>query len=160
MKDSAFFDIFKKIGKGAHKVIINLKNIFVSKKFIEFCLLGCINCFNASLFSWLAEHFMQRNVAQIVGYLCGLSIAFFLTSSLIFKTRPTLKRYAKFLIAYIPNFIISFLMGFVTLNTLELNQFLGTFLAAASGGPITFIIMWVFTFSAPKTNTSLEDKPQ
>ncbi len=158
MKDSAFFDILRKIGKGAHKVIINLKNIFVSKKFIEFCLLGCINCFNASLFSWIVEHFIQRNVAQIVGYACGLTIAFFITSTFIFKTKPTFKRYAKFLIAYIPNFIISFLMGFVTLNTLELNQFLGTFLAAASGGPITFIIMWVFTFSTPKTKESLEDK--
>ena len=160
MKDSAFFNFLKKIGRCALKILIALKNIFVSKKFIEFCLLGCINCFNASLFSWIAEHFIQRNVAQIIGFICGLTIAFFITSTFIFKTRPTLKRYAKFLIAYIPNFIIFFLMGFVTLNTLELNQFLGTFLAAAAGGPITFIIMWVFTFSAPKANGSLEDKPQ
>ena len=160
LKDSALFNFLKKIGKGAVKVFGALKKIFVSKKFIEFCLLGCINCFNVSLFSWLAEHFIQRNLAHIVGFICGLTIAFFITSSFIFKTRPTFKRYAKFLVAYIPNFIISFLMGFVTLNTLELNQFLGTFLAAASGGPITFIIMWVFTFSTPKSNDSLEDKPQ
>lgn len=158
MKDSAFFSVLKKIGRGALKVLIALKNIFVSKKFIGFCLLGCVNCFNTSLFSWIAENFMQRNVAHIAGYACGLTIAFFITCTFIFKKRPSFERYAKFLIAYIPNFIIFFLMGFVTLNTLELNQFLGTFLAAAAGGPITFIIMWVFTFSAPKTKESLEDK--
>ena len=158
MKYAAFFDVLKKIGKGALKVIINLKNIFISKKFIEFCPLGCINCFNDSLFSWIAEHFMQKNMAQIFGFLCGLTIAFFITSTFIFKTRPTFARYIKFLIAYIPNFIIYFLMGFITLNTLGLNQFLGTFLAAVAGGPITFIIIWVYTFSAPRTTKSLEDE--
>ncbi len=158
MKDSAFLTTLKKTGKFALKVFINLKKIFVSKKFLEFCLLGCINCFNDSLFSWIAEYFMQKNMAQIVGYLCGLTIAFFITCKLIFKAPPTFNRYIKFLVAYIPNFIIYFLMGFITLNTLGLNQFLGTFLAAVAGGPITFIIIWVYTFSVPKTTKSLEDE--
>jgi putative flippase GtrA len=158
LKNIAFFVIFKKLIFLTVKGFINLKKIFVSKKFLEFCALGCINCLNDSIFSWLAEFIMQKNMAQIVGYLCGLTIAFFITCKLIFKAPPTLNRYAKFLVAYIPNFIIYFLMGFVTLNTLGLNQFLGTFLAAVAGGPITFIIIWVYTFSVPKTTKSLEDQ--
>lgn len=113
---------------------------------MEFCFLGFINCFNDSLFSWIAEKFFQKNIAAIIGYAISLTIAFFLTSKFIFKAKPTLQKYYRFLLSYIPNFIIFFLVTFITINTWKLNQFVGTFLAAAAGGPITFLIIEIYAF--------------
>ena len=126
--------------------LIKLKKTFLSKGFLEFCLLGTVNCLNDSFFSWLAEKIFQKNVAAVVGYLISLSIAFLLTSKYIFKTNPTLVKYYRFLLSYIPNFIIFFLITFITINTWHLHQFIGTFLAAAAGGPVTYFIIKIYAF--------------
>ncbi len=129
------------------ELLLKIKRTFVSKYFIEFCVLGVINTLNDAIFSsfyhWLG---LQDNVAAVVGYYTALTIAFFLSSRFIFKKRPSLKRYIRFFVSYIPNFIIFFLVTFVTINTMGLPQFWGTILAAMVGGPVTFVIMKIYTF--------------
>ena len=128
------------------QLLLKIKRTFVSKKFIEFCVLGVLNTFNHSLLSTLFSYFMQENVAYAVGYFFSLTIAFFLSSYIIFKKTPSLQRYIRFGISYIPSFIIGFLVTFITINTLELPQFWATAIAAATGGPVTFVIMKIYTF--------------
>ena len=148
-----------KVGKGFLKGLKALKTTFVNRKFIEFCLLGCVNCFNDSLFSWRVSHVVkQKNIAQIIGYLLGLTTAFLLTCKFIFKAKPDFNKYIKFLISYIPNFVIYFLFGFLTLNYLDLGQFWGTFLAATAGGPITFVIIKLYAFGKPSKKRMAEAK--
>lgn len=128
------------------ELLLKIKRTFVSKNFIEFSVLGILNTFNHSLLSTLFSYVMQENVAYAVGYFVSLTIAFFLSSYIIFKKAPTLQRYIRFGISYIPSFIIGFLVTFITINTLELPQFWATAIAAATGGPITFVIMKIYTF--------------
>ncbi len=129
-----------------HELLLKLKRTFVSKKFIEFCALGVVNTFNDALFSWIFHYFIQENVAAVLGYFTALTIAFFLSSRFIFRRPPSLERYTRFGISYIPNFIIYFLVTFITINTMGLPQFWGTVLAAMAGGPITFIIIKIYAF--------------
>lgn len=133
-----------------HELLLKLKRTFVSKKFIEFCALGVVNTFNDALFSWIFHFVVQENVAAVLGYFVALTIAFFLSSKIIFKRRPTLQRYVRYGLSYIPNFIIYFLVTFITINTLGLPQFWGTVLAAMAGGPITFVIIKVYAFGSQK----------
>ena len=128
------------------ELILKFKRTFLSAKFIEFCVLGVINTFNHSLLSTLFSSVMQDNVAYAVGYFFSLTIAFFLSSYIIFKKQPSLRRYIRFGLSYIPSFIIGFLVTFITINTLNLPQFWATAIAAATGGPITFVIMKIYTF--------------
>ena len=128
-------------------LLLKFKRTFASKKFVEFCVLGVINTLNDAIFSWLYHLLgLQDNVAAVVGYYTALTIAFFLSSRFIFEKQPSLDRYVRFFISYIPNFIIFFLVTFITINTMGLHQFWGTILAAMVGGPITFIIMKIYTF--------------
>lgn len=128
------------------ELLLKIKRTFVSKKFIEFCVLGVVNTVDHGLFSKLFSLVMQPNMAYVVGFFCSNIIAFFLSSYIIFKKNPVLQRYIRFLISYIPNLIIGFLVTFITINTMGLPQFWGTILAAAVGGPVTFVIMKVYTF--------------
>lgn len=128
------------------ELFLKFKKTFVSKKFIEFCVLGVINTFVHAKFSQYFSYVMQPNVAHIVGFFCSNFIAFFLSSYIIFKKTPSLQRYIRFGISYIPSFIIGFLVTFITINTLKLPQFWATAIAAATGGPITFVIMKIYTF--------------
>ncbi len=129
------------------ELLLKIKRTFVSKKFIKFCVLGVINTLNDAIFSSIYHALgLQDNVAAVLGYFTALTIAFFLSSYIIFKRKPALERYIKFFISYIPNFIIFFLVTFITINTMGLPQFWGTILAAAAGGPVTFVIMKIYTF--------------
>ena len=127
-------------------LLLKLKRTFISKNFLEFCGFGIVNTLTHGIFSKLFNLFMQANVAYVVGFFCSNIIAFFLNSFFTFKKSPTLKRYAKFILSYIPCLIIGFLVTFITINTLELPQFWGTIIAAMVGGPLTYIIMKVYTF--------------
>lgn len=132
---------------GAIREFLNkLKRTFLSKKFIQFCLLGIVNTIDHGILSKIFSYVLQPNAAFAVGFFCSNVIAFFLSSYIIFNRHPTLPRYIRFLIAYIPHFIIGFLITFITINTLELPQFTATVLAAMAGGPVTFVIMKVYAF--------------
>ena len=130
------------------ELALKFKRTFISKKFIAFCALGVINTFNDSVFSSLYHMAgLQNNIAAVFGYYTALTIAFFLSSRFVFKKGICIKRYIRFLVSYIPNFVIFFLVTFMTINTWGLPQFWGTMLAAVFGGPITFVIMKIYTFS-------------
>lgn len=128
------------------KFLLDLKSTFLSKSFLTFCALGTVNCLTNSTFSALFSKFLQKNIAAIFGYIISLSIAFLLSSRFIFKTEPSFKKYFRFLISYIPNFIIFTLIIFATINTWKLPQFWGTFIAAVAGGPITYVIIKMYAF--------------
>ncbi len=115
--------------------------------FVEFCLLGIFNTFTNALFSSLAHKIhLQQNVSAVLGYLLSLTIAFFLNCKIVFLESPTVAKYIKFMLSYIPNFIIYFLVTFITINTMNLPQFWGTVLAVMAGGPITYIIIRLYAF--------------
>ena len=123
---------------------------FLSPKFILFCLLGVVNTFNAAFFSWLAHYVIQENAAAVFGYAVSLSINYFLNSRIVFKKPLNFKGLIRFIISYIPNFIIYFLVTFITINTLKMSQFWATVLAAMAGGPVTFIIIKLYAFGNRK----------
>ena len=128
------------------KFLLMLSRTFLSIGFLEYCALGLVNTFNVAVFSSLAGFIMQENVAAIAGYICANIIAFVLDCLIIFKKKPTIRRYARFAVSYIPSFIFYITGSVFTLNLLELPQFWGTVLAAMIGGPITFIIVKLYTF--------------
>lgn len=132
-----------------HKFKI-IADIFLSRNFLLFTLLGSFNTFTAATVSSLTSHFLQDNIAAIVGYLASISLSYFLNSRFVFRRKPAFKRYARFLISYVPTFIIYSLVTFVTINTWGLPQFWGTVLAAITGGPITFIVIKLYAFGKPK----------
>ena len=81
-----------------------------------------------------------------MGYAVALSIAYLLSSRFIFFSKPNIHKYIRFVISYIPNFIIFYLVTFITISKWELPQFWGTALAAVVGGPITYVIIKIYAF--------------
>ena len=130
------------------KLFTELKRTFISKKFIGYCLVGIVNTFNTAFFSWLAHFKVQENVAAYIGYFISLTINYILNSIIVFKNRLNLRRYLRFLLSYVPNFIIYTLVSLLTINIMQINQFWATVLATAAGAPITFVILKLFAFGS------------
>ena len=110
-------------------------------------MLGVINTFNDSLFAWLFSLAIGKgNIAAVLGYAIALSIAYILNCYFVFRKKPSFKRYLRFIVSYIPNFIIYFLVNTITVKMWGLPQFLGTAIAAAVGGPVTYVIIKIYAF--------------
>lgn len=127
-------------------ILKKLKKTFLSAKFLGFCLMGVINTFNAAFISWASHFKMQENIAAVVGYVASLAVNYVLNSFFVFKSRLNFKKLLRFLISYVPNFIIYFLVSFLTINVLHMNQFWATVLAVAVGGPVTFVMIKLYAF--------------
>ena len=127
-------------------LFLKIKETYLNKKFILFCCFGGFNTFTLSVFSTIFSFYFQENLSYAMGDYLSLTIAFFIDSYIIFKRPPSIRRYIRFFISYIPSCTISFLASFITINAMGLPQFWGSALAAVVGGPITFVIMGAYTF--------------
>ncbi len=125
---------------------------FFSKKFMIYTLIGTFNTFNCVVFSTLLEMaYVQENLAFAAGYILSLTISYIFNSIFNFKRKLTFLRYGKFLISYIPNFIIQNIVTFIFFNIIELHHIIAYIVAALLGTPVTFLFLKVFAFGEKKS---------
>lgn len=127
-------------------IVEKFKNTFLSKEFIIFILIGIINTFNGTLFSYIYSSFLSASVAFLPGYTSGLLISYILNSFVTFKEKLSLQKLIKFTISSIPNFIIQCIVVIIC-NTMGFHKLFAYILAAVIGVPVTFILMKFYTFS-------------
>lgn len=123
-----------------------LMKFFYKKEFFVFIVIGIINTFNGTIFSYVYSNMLNENIAFILGYLSGLMISYIMNSLITFKEKLTFRKSWKFAISCIPNFIIQNIVVIVIFNVLGLHKLIAYGLAAIIGVPITFFFMKVFAF--------------
>ena len=129
------------------ELIKKIKNIFLNKEFIFFILIGVINTFNGVIFSYIYSVIFNENLAFILGYISGLIISYILNSFITFKDKLAFKKFIKFTVSYIPNFIIQNIVVILVFNILGIHKLIAYILAAIIGIPVTFILLKFFTFN-------------
>lgn len=127
-----------------------IKEVFFSKQFIIFVIIGIINTFNGTVFSKIYAYFMNGNIAFVFGYISGLIISYILNSYFTFKKPMELEKFIKFAISNIPNFIIQNIVVVIVYNILGLPDIIAFGLAAIIGVPVTFIFLKFFAFKEKK----------
>ena len=143
---------------------------FLTVQFFVFMLMGFVNTvFAISVATALdilknaflaAENPMRVFIETfrtnfIVGYAASIVLSFFLNSRFTFHQPPTLRRFLRFPISYIPNFLIQYVLVFV-LTALGMNHTAAYITAAVIGTPVTFISMKFVVFR--RKNTQKEKK--
>lgn len=123
-----------------------MKSIFFSKEFVSFVVIGLVNTFNGVVFSWIYSSFLNENLAFVVGYISSLVVSYLLNSLITFKEALEFKKFIKFAISYIPNFIIQNIVVIVVFNIMGINKLIAFAVAAAIGVPVTFVFMKLFAF--------------
>lgn len=120
---------------------------FLNREFILFILCGIINVFNGILFSCLFSFIINENLSFILGYLLSHLVSYFLNSFFVFEKTLSVKKYIKFFISYIPNFLIQNMIVILIFNILNMNKLIAYVLAAILGVPITFVLTKTYTFN-------------
>lgn len=125
-------------------------DIFFKKEFIIFLIVGVINTFNGTLFSFLFSMIMQANVAFACGFVTSLTINYILNSFITFKESLNFNKFIKFCISYIPNFLVQFLSVYIIYNRLGYDKIIAYIAAAVIGIPVTFILLKFYAFTKKK----------
>lgn len=131
-------------------IIEKFKDTFLSKQFIIFVIIGIINTFTGTVFSYIYSSFLSANVAFLPGYISGLFISYILNSFITFKEKLSFQKLIKFTVSSIPNFIIQYIVVIIC-NMIGLHKLFAYMLAAIIGVPVTFLLLKFFAFSKKST---------
>lgn len=132
-----------------NNTIKKFKDTFISKQFIIFIIIGVINTFNGTIFSYIYSYFFSATMAFLPGYISGLIISYILNSFITFNETLSFEKFIKFTIFSIPNFTIQYIIVIIC-NSIGLQKLFAYLLAAIIGVPITFLLMKFFTFNTNK----------
>lgn len=92
----------------------------------------------------------RTNLNFICGYALSIVVSFFLNCRFTFSQRPTLRKFIRFPISYIPNFLFQYL--FVFIFTLTGRGKTAAYVCAAIiGTPLTFAAMKLVVFRRRKS---------
>ena len=131
-------------------MIDKFKEVFLTKEFIIFIIIGCINSLSGIVFSSIYSVYLTPIVSFIFGYLTGIGVSYLLNSYFTFKESLSIKKMIKFAISCVPNFIIQLATVFIMVKLLHLNKLLAYGLAAIIGVPVTFLMVKFFAFARKK----------
>jgi putative flippase GtrA len=122
------------------------KHTFFTPEFFLFMFCGGCGTLVNFFFSLSFSQRIDPTFAYAGGYAVSLFATYALNTALIWKQKLSLKRFVKFVISYIPNFLILFAFVAVLINIFHIWAIIVYLAAAVFGLPITFVIVKVFAF--------------
>ena len=88
---------------------------FFYRDFIFFLICGTVSALLCLACMVFFSFFLSDFIAYICGYFCSVCFNYLLNCKLIFKQKAEIKNFLKFILSYIPNFMIQmFLLVFLT----------------------------------------------
>ncbi len=128
-------------------LLSRLLHTFLSPSFFRFLLVGALNTLATTVFSLLYNRIIPAAVpAFAAGYVTTLLLSFFLNCYFTFKKPPAIGRLWKYVLSYIPNFLVQILSVWVLCDIAHLPEILSYAAAAIIGVPLTYILMKLFAF--------------
>jgi putative flippase GtrA len=123
-----------------------IKETYFTKDFILFVFCGGMGTLTNFIFSLVISMTLNSSVSYVFGYVISLFVAYSLNAKLIFHHNLSYMGFIKFIVSYIPNFLILFTFVLIFLNLLHWNKVIVYALAGLLGLPLTFILVKIFVF--------------
>jgi len=124
-----------------------IKKTYFAKDFLLFVFCGGMGTLTNFICSLAVSLALNPSVSYVFGYGISLFVAYALNAKLIFRHKILFTGFVKFVISYIPNFLILFTFVLIFLNLLHWNKVIVYALAGLLGLPLTFILVKTFTFN-------------
>lgn len=142
-------DHWEKYNQG---IFSKIKSTFLTLDFLLFIFCGGVGTLSNFLFSLLISTRIDPTISYVFGYSLSLFITYSLNTLLIFKRRLSAERFLRFILSYIPNFLILFTFVYLNLNVFRFHKAIVYAMAGLLGLPITFILVKIIAFSKSRKN--------
>jgi putative flippase GtrA len=124
----------------------NVKRTYYSREFILFVFCGGMGTLTNFIFSMIISIALNPSVSYVFGYGISLFVAYSLNNKLIFHQKISFIDFLKFILSYIPNFLILFSFVLVFLNLIHWNKVIVYVMAGLLGLPVTFLLLRIIVF--------------
>jgi putative flippase GtrA/phosphoserine phosphatase len=127
--------------------IEKIKRTYFTREFILFVFCGGMGTLVNFISSLIISIALNPSVSYVLGYGISLFVAYSLNAKLIFHHKISRIGFIKFIISYIPNFLMLFGFVLVFLNLMHWNKVIVYALAGLLGLPVTFLLVKIMVFS-------------
>jgi putative flippase GtrA len=122
-------------------VVEKIRMTFFTRDFMLFVFCGGMGTFINFVVSLVISMVLDPSVSYVFGYGIGLVVTYMLNAKLVICQKISCTKFVKFIIAYIPNFMILFAFVLISINFLHWNKIIVYALAASLGLPLTFMLI-------------------
>lgn len=126
--------------------LTKMKKTFLSKDFLLFIFCGGVGTLTNFICSLLISLLIDPTVSYVFGYFISLFVTYALSAKLIFSAKLKPLVFGKFVISYLPNFLIQIIFVALFINILGWHKAIAYALAIIIGLPISFLLVKVFAF--------------
>jgi len=123
-----------------------IKKTWFTRDFMLFVFCGGMGTLTNFICSLAVSTILNPAVSYIFGYGISLFVTYALNTKLIFHRNFSVTELVKFVISYIPNFLILFTFVLIFLDILHWNKVIVYALAGLFGLPLTFLLVKLFAF--------------
>ncbi len=119
-----------------------------SPAFLRFLLVGGVNACIGVMLAWIFSLFIASpQLAFVVGFTISLVPSYYLNSVVTFRDFGfTMKKFGKFVVSYMPNFAVQFVLVHILTDTLHLYPLITYTFAVIVAVPVTFLLLRWFAF--------------
>lgn len=124
------------------KIIDKVKNVFLTKKFGSFFVIGL---FNTGCSQLLYMVFVVMNIAaglsSILSDAVTMVFSYFLNMKFTYQLKPSLKTFVTFPLSYIPGWIVNALMVILCVDVLMIDKLWAKLVSIPITVPLNFVVM-------------------
>lgn len=128
----------------------SFKRMFFVREFLMYAMIGGINTLCGVVCAYLFSWILPPMLAFVIGYVIFLVLSYILNTKLTFRQNFGFVKFFRFCIAYLPSFVIQFLLAGFLISAFGHARFIVYVLTVAAGIPLTFIVMRFFSFAKSK----------
>ena len=118
-----------------------IKGIYFKKDFILFVFCGGMGTLTNFIVSLIVSMVLNPIISYIFGYSIGIFITYAANTKLVIHQKISFIGFVKFIISYMPNFIILFSFVAIFIGLLHWNKVIIYAMAGMLGLPITFLLV-------------------
>jgi putative flippase GtrA len=119
-------------------------------EFVRFCLVGIVNTMHHYLWYVPLTWLTSSEIANTLAFFAAMIGSFYLNNYLTFKTVPSLKRFLRFPVTYIPQLIAAYLVPFIGVRYFNTNVYIVPIITTLSVLPLTY---WLMRFVLSSVNS-------
>lgn len=113
---------------------------FLDQQWVRYVLVGISNTALTYLTYVLMLFLFSYNISYAISYVSGVFYAYFLNSKFVFKTSLSIKKFIKFPLVYVVQFLINWIFLFMFVEKLELSQIYAPIIVTIISLPISFVL--------------------
>lgn len=121
--------------------------LFFNRDFVTFIAIGIISVFNGMWIAYFYSLFIKNKmIVYMLVFFTSLCISYLLNTTLNFKQKFSLKKFYKFMLNNIPNFLIQIFCIVVVIKVFGLPKLISYAITAVIAVPITYLLVRINVF--------------